>query len=102
MTRTTAAELAEWLGRYGLGQYAKTFAENNIDYSVLPDLTENDLEKLGVSSLGHRKKLLRAIEALTTARQPTGTTKAVSNATVVRPSLEHHAETEFRQITVMS
>ena len=80
MTRTTTTDLAEWLGRHGLGQYAKTFAENNIDYSVLPDLTENDLEKLGVSSLGHRKKLLRAIEALTAARQPTGTTKAVSRS----------------------
>jgi class 3 adenylate cyclase/predicted ATPase len=101
MTRTTTTDLAEWLGRYGLSQYAKTFAENNIDYSVLPDLTENDLEKLGVSSLGHRKKLLRAIEALTVARQPTGTTKAVSSATVVPPSLVQHREAEFRQITVM-
>ena len=101
MTRTTTTDLAEWLGRHGLGQYAKTFAENNIDYSVLPDLTENDLEKLGVSSLGHRKKLLRAIEALTAARQPTGTTKAVSSATVVPPSLVQHREAEFRQITVM-
>src|ERR1700751_1848004 len=100
MTRTTTTDLAEWLGRHGLGQYAKTFAENNIDYSVLPDLTENDLEKLGVSSLGHRKKLLRAIEALTAARQPTGTTKAVSS-TVVPPSLVQHREAEFRQITVM-
>ncbi|MBR1157371.1 SAM domain-containing protein, partial [Bradyrhizobium sp. JYMT SZCCT0428] len=71
MTRTTTTDIAEWLGGHGLGQYAKTFAENNIDYSVLPDLTENDLEKLGVSSLGHRKKLLRAIQALTPARQPT-------------------------------
>ncbi|MBI5263643.1 MAG: AAA family ATPase [Bradyrhizobium sp.] len=101
MTRTTTTDLAEWLGTHGLGQYAKTFAENNIDYSVLPDLTENDLEKLGVSSLGHRKKLLRAIEALTAARQPTGTTKAVSSATIVPPSLVQHREAEFRQITVM-
>src|SRR5947207_9936351 len=101
MTRTTMTDLAEWLGRHGLGQYAKTFAENNIDYSVLPDLTENDLEKLGVSSLGHRKKLLRAIEASTAARQPNGTTKAVSSATRVPPALVQHREAEFRQITVM-
>ena len=67
MTRATP-DLAEWLRRYDLGQYAQTFAENNIDYSVLPDLTENDLEKLGVS-LGHRKKLLRAIDALRAANQ---------------------------------
>jgi class 3 adenylate cyclase/predicted ATPase len=100
MTRTTT-DLAEWLGRHGLDQYAQTFAENNIEYSVLPDLTENDLKKLGVSSLGHRKKLLRAIEALTAARQPTGTTTAVSNVTVVSPSLVQHREAEFRQITVM-
>ena len=101
MTRTTTTDLAEWLGRHGLGQYAKTFAENNIDYSVLPDLTENDLEKLGVSSLGHRKKLLRAIEALPATCQPTGTAKAVSSATAVPPSLVQHREAEFRQITVM-
>src|SRR5438132_14292529 len=71
MARPTT-DLAEWLGRHGLGQYVQTFAENNIEYSVLPDLTEDDLEKLGVS-LGHRKKLLRAIEALTAAGQRTGT-----------------------------
>ena len=86
MTKSTT-ELAEWLGRHGLGQYAQTFEENNIEYSLLPELTENDLKKLGVSSLGHRKKLLRAIEALTAARQPAGTVQ--------------HREAEFRQITVM-
>src|SRR5438445_1524604 len=101
MTRTTTTDLAEWLGRHGLGQYAKPFAENNIDYSVLPDLTENDLEKLRISSLGHRKKLLRAIEALTAERQSTGTTTAASSATVLPPSLVQHREAEFRQITVM-
>jgi class 3 adenylate cyclase/predicted ATPase len=98
MTRTTP-DLAEWLSRHDLGQYAQAFAENNIEYSLLPDLTEHDLKKLGVSSLGHRKKLLRAIEALT--RQPSGSTAAVSNDTAVPPSLVQHREAEFRQITVM-
>src|SRR5258708_31573638 len=100
MTRTTTTDLTEWLGRHGLGQYAKTFAENNIEYSVLPDLTENDLEKLGVSSLGHRKKLLRAIEALTAARQPTGPTTAASNPPVVASSLQQQLEAQLRQIPV--
>src|SRR5215471_13271401 len=99
MARPTT-DLAEWLGRHGLLQYTQTFAENNIDYSVLPDLTEDDLKKLGVS-LGHRKKLLRAIEALTAAGQRTGTTTAVSNVTEVSPSSGQHREAEFRQITVM-
>ena len=99
MTRITT-DLAEWLGRHGLDQYAQTFAENNIEYSVLPDLTDSDLQKLGVS-LGHRKKLLRAIEALTAARQPTGTTTVVLTDTAVFPSLVQHREAELRQITVM-
>ena len=98
---TTPTDLAEWLDRHGLGQYAKAFSENNIEYSILPDLTENDLEKLGVSSLGHRKKLLKAIETLTAARQPAGTTTAVSNATRSPPSLGQHGEVEFRHITIM-
>src|SRR5258708_33350462 len=98
--KNTTTDLAEWLGRLGLGQYAKSFAKNNIEYSMLPDLTENDLKKLGVSSLGHRKKLLRAIEALTAARRPTGTTTAVSNIAVVLPSLDPPHEADFRHCTV--
>ena len=98
----TTTDLAEWLGRHGLGQYAKTFAENNIDYSVLPDLTEDDLEKLGVSSLGHRKKLLRAIEALTaSAPSAPAQQKRFQAQLSVPPSPVQHREAEFRQITVM-
>ncbi|MGC2747671.1 MAG: adenylate/guanylate cyclase domain-containing protein, partial [Pseudolabrys sp.] len=92
-------DLAEWLGRHGLDQYAQTFVENNIDYSVLPDLTEDDLEKLGVS-LGHRKKLLRAIEAVRPARQARGTTE-VSHIGTEAISPVQHRDAEFRQITVM-
>ena len=91
--------MAEWLGRHGLDQYAKTFAENNIDYSVLPDLTEDDLEKLGVS-LGHRKKLLRAIDAVRPARQARDTTE-ISRIGTEAISPVQHRDAEFRQITVM-
>jgi class 3 adenylate cyclase/predicted ATPase len=91
-------DLAEWLGRHGLGQYVQTFAENHIDYAVLPELTENDFEKLGVP-LGHRKKLLRAIEALRTS-QASGKTE-VSNIEVKALSPSQHREAELRQITVM-
>jgi class 3 adenylate cyclase/tetratricopeptide (TPR) repeat protein len=58
--------IEEWLGQLGLGRYAAVFAENDIDFDVLPDLTEEDLAALGVS-LGHRRKLLRAIAALAEA-----------------------------------
>src|SRR5260370_17331469 len=56
-------QIADWLEKLGLGQYARRFNENGVDLSVLPDLTDQDLEKLGVL-LGHRRKLLRAIADL--------------------------------------
>jgi class 3 adenylate cyclase len=56
-------QIADWLNALGLGQYAQRFAENDIDPSVLRDLTDHDLEKIGVS-LGHRRKILRAIAEL--------------------------------------
>ena len=96
----TSTDLAEWLDRHGLGQYAKIFAENNIEYSILPDLKEDDLEKLGVS-LGHRKKLLRAIEASTAEHQPAGSTISISNSTTSPSGLLQQREAEFRQITVV-
>jgi class 3 adenylate cyclase/predicted ATPase len=56
-------QIADWLNKVGLGQYAQCFADNDIDVSVLRDLTDQDLEEIGIS-LGHRKKLLRAIAEL--------------------------------------
>jgi SAM domain (Sterile alpha motif) len=49
-------DIAEWLTSIGLGEYAQCFAENRIDASVLRDLTNQDLEKIGIP-LGHRKKM---------------------------------------------
>jgi hypothetical protein len=56
-------QIADWLKTLGMSEYAERFAENAVDFSVLPDLTDQDLEKLGVL-LGHRRKLLRAIAEL--------------------------------------
>jgi hypothetical protein len=58
-------DIGGWLRSLGLEQYEAAFHENAIDFSVLPDLTDQDLEKLGVL-LGHRRKLLRAIANLET------------------------------------
>jgi hypothetical protein len=49
-------QIADWLEKLGLGQYAQRFAENGIDLSVLPDLTYEDFDRLGVL-LGHRRKM---------------------------------------------
>jgi SAM domain (Sterile alpha motif) len=51
---TAMQQVADWLEKLGLGQYAQGFAENDISFSVLPDLTDQDLKEIGVS-LGHRR-----------------------------------------------
>jgi hypothetical protein len=59
-------DVGTWLRGLGLGQYASTFQENEIDDTVLPTLTAENLKDLGVSLVGHRRKLLTAIAALRT------------------------------------
>jgi class 3 adenylate cyclase len=90
MTQT----IADWLETLQLGQYTDLFVENGIDLSVLPDLTDQDFEKLGVV-LGHRRKLLRAIINLT----------AIENRTpAAAPAIEPPRSSdsaERRQVTVM-
>ena len=56
-------EITTWLDGIGLAQYSTVFAENAVDLDILPDVTEADLERLGVA-LGDRKRILRAIAAL--------------------------------------
>ena len=53
----------EWLASIGMSEYAELFSTNRIDSAVLPDLTDHDLEKLGIV-LGDRRKILRAIREL--------------------------------------
>ena len=53
-------QIADWLEKLGLGQYALRFAENGIDLGVLRELTDQDFDRLGVL-LGHRRKMLRDI-----------------------------------------
>ena len=56
-------DVGDWLRRLGLGQHEALFRENEIDTEVLPELTDGDLEKIGVP-FGHRKRLLKAIASL--------------------------------------
>jgi class 3 adenylate cyclase len=83
-------DLRTWLEELGMSQYAQSFLANDIDFDVLSDLTEAELERLGVS-LGHRKRLIRAIAALTSA--------ASKNSAGATPARELQAER--RQVTVM-
>ena len=57
-------DIAAWLLNLGLERYEPAFRENEIDAEVLPRLTAEDLTSLGVTAIGHRRKLLDAIAAL--------------------------------------
>ena len=79
--------IAEWLEKLGLGQYAQHFAENDITFVILPDLSDQDLEKIGVASLGHRRLLLRAIADLNRIeKSPPAVPTAATGAPLVLPS----------------
>src|SRR5271167_1122932 len=90
-------DLGEWLRSLGLEQYMIAFRENGIDLSVLPDLTDQDLEKIGVS-LGHRRKLLRAIADLEDIEKSAPAIAAAAEAPVGPRPLD---SAERRQVTVM-
>ena len=90
-------DVAAWLRGLGLEQYAPAFRANDVDGEVLPELTADDLIGLGVTSIGHRRKLLAAIAALGT-EPPTGAQSATSatSASIAAPTIA-----ERRQLTVM-
>jgi class 3 adenylate cyclase/predicted ATPase len=82
-------DISEWLEKLGLGQYASSFKENDIDTQILTQLTDTDLKELGICSLGHRKKILGAIEILD--QQESAETIPITST----------GEAERRQLTVM-
>src|SRR5215831_10132571 len=89
-------DVVVWLRSLGLGKYEAVFRENEIDETVLPNLTAEDLKELGVTALGHRRKLLDAIAAL--RKDDSGKTPSVEAATT---SSAPEDRAERRQITVM-
>jgi class 3 adenylate cyclase len=86
-------DVSSWLRDLGLENYAPAFRANDIDAEVLPRLTAEDLVALGISSIGHRRKLLHAIAALDQGRPPAA---AEPIARAMRP-----LEAERRQLTVL-
>src|ERR1700674_1316430 len=84
--------IRQWLEQLGLPQYAEVFAENDVDLEALRLLAESDFEKLGVS-LGHRRKLLKAVSELN------GSSAPAPAAPPIQASFP--AEGERRQLTVL-
>ena len=58
------SDVTSWLDALGLGSYAESFAAQQIEFDLLPELGDADLKELGVATLGHRKRLLKAIAEL--------------------------------------
>ena len=84
--RTAMSSIAEWLRELGLAQYVHVFEENSVDTDVLFDLTEVDLEKLGVP-LGDRKRILKALAAYQFRSAPrTSITAATAHRRIRRQS----------------
>ena len=82
-----------------MARYEEAFRDNDIDVEVLAELTEADLEKLGIS-LGHRKKLLKAIAELKALSSAAAPLSPISDADGV-PRRRRATEAERRQLTVM-
>ena len=94
-----STSVADWLKGLGLEQYAKAFSDNDIDRDILPELTADDLVGLGVASIGHRRKLLAAIETLNDSPAASGVAPPASAAATTEPA--EAAGAERRLLTIM-
>ena len=102
-------DIAAWLRELGLERYEQAFCDNEIDGAILPKLTSDDLREIGVTAIGHRRKLLEAIGALT-ENEPPLAPQAQSDAprdTARQTDVSHSTKAspqpmaERRQLTVM-
>src|ERR1700761_8779756 len=93
-------DIVVWLRSLGLTKYEAVFRDNGIDGTVLPNLTHETLKDLGVTSVGHRLKLLDAITALRSdAGDKTASVDAATPSGTPKPRPQGRAER--RQVTVM-
>jgi class 3 adenylate cyclase len=89
---TNASDIRAWLAELGLAKYAEAFSSNAIDLDVVRELTEADLKDLGVEAMGDRKRMLRAIASLATAKE---------SSFVATTARQSPTDAERRQVTVM-
>jgi class 3 adenylate cyclase len=87
-------DVGDWLRDLGLERYEQAFRDNDIDADLLPELTADDLTGLGITSVGHRRKLLAAIAALRSGPAPS------AEPAPGAPAVARSSEAERRQLTV--
>jgi class 3 adenylate cyclase len=96
-------DVVAWLRGLGLEQYAPAFRDNDIDAEVLPELTAEDLISIGVTSVGHRRKLLAGIATL--RQKPVPSSEATAPTAVPIPKADlgglASSSAERRHLTVM-
>ncbi len=92
-------DIATWLRGLGLGQYEPMFRDNGVDSEVLPHLTADDLRDMGVTAIGHRRKLLQAIGSL--RGTPDGPPEAPTSPHAEVPARPPEPTAERRQLTVL-
>ena len=95
-----SVDIAAWLREIGLERYEQRFRESDIDTDILTDLTETDLEELGIS-LGHRKKLLKAIAALAPQQRSGAGEPITSGLDAAQPGVLVKSQAERRQLTIL-
>jgi class 3 adenylate cyclase/ABC-type transport system involved in cytochrome c biogenesis ATPase subunit/tetratricopeptide (TPR) repeat protein len=91
----------EWLTSLGLDQYTATFNANGVDGDVLPFLTADDLKDIGVTAVGHRRKMLKAIAALQASLDSATENASLTPADHQLDSLVEDTQVERRQLTVV-
>src|SRR5690242_915945 len=105
-------DIAAWLRNLGLERYEAAFRENEIDWAVLPELTADDLKDIGVTAVGHRRKVLASIAALRAPGAPLdpiplsaptdgGPPGGHRGATAEAAGTRIAPEAERRQLTIM-
>src|SRR5262245_56265873 len=89
-------DIGDWLRSLDLGRYQQAFRDNEIDEQILPRLTADDLKEIGVGPVGHRRKLLEAIAALSAGKSSANLMQSVPAA-----ASDNHSSAERRQLTIM-
>jgi class 3 adenylate cyclase len=101
------SDMAQWLASLNLAQYAEASENDAIEIDLLPEITDDDLKALGVVALGHRKRILKAITALSpepesspgpTSRSTPSTDSQLQSPSAAQPAV---SQAERRQLTVM-
>ena len=94
-------DVADWLRTLGLEQYEAPFRENAVDADLLPTLTADDLKDLGVTLVGHRRRLLEAIAVLHSEGAPTDNPVRLAPSPAETLSLSDSTVAERRPLSVM-